>query len=83
LSARRIFLKVGRWAIEVANEYPETRVIGMDLSPIQPSAIPENCDFIVGDLREDLAQFDGSIALVHSRYAFHGQLLIESYNRES
>jgi len=40
----------------------------MDLSPIQPTDVPENCDFIVGDLTEDLDSFDdGSVDLVHSR----------------
>ena len=62
-------LKLGRWAIEVASEFPTARVIGMDLAPIQPTLIPINCEFIVGDFTEDLYEFDdGSTDLVHSRY---------------
>jgi hypothetical protein len=54
--------------MEVALEHSRARVIGMDLSPIQPTDVPENCDFIVGDLTEDLDSFDdGSVDLVHSR----------------
>jgi len=58
----------GRWAIEVADEYPTARVIGMDLSPIQPTQVPLNCEFMVGNLTGDLEGFnEGSMDLVHSR----------------
>ena len=61
--------KLGRWAIEVADDYPRTQVIGMDLSPMQPTDVPENCEFIIGDLTESLADFDdGNFDLVHSRF---------------
>jgi hypothetical protein len=61
-------LTVGRWAIEVADDFPRTRVIGMDLSPMQPNDVPLNCEFIVGDLTESLADFDdGSFDFIHSR----------------
>jgi hypothetical protein len=40
----------------------------MDLSPMQPTDVPDNCQFIVGDLTESLADFDDlSFDLVHSR----------------
>ncbi|KAG8362158.1 hypothetical protein FVEN_g79 [Fusarium venenatum] len=42
----------GIWAIELADEHPECEVIGVDLSPIQPSAIPPNASFYVDDLEE-------------------------------
>ena len=62
------FADSGRWAIEVAEDYPRATVIGLDLSPMQPEDVPENCDFIIGDLTECLADFDdGSFDLVHSR----------------
>lgn len=35
----------GIWAIDVANKYPKSFVVGVDLSPIQPKNIPKNCDF--------------------------------------
>jgi methylase of polypeptide subunit release factors len=57
----------GAWCIEVADEFPEANVCGMDLSPIQPNDVPDNCDFIVGDLTEGL-DFDESLMdLVQSR----------------
>ncbi|RKK46812.1 hypothetical protein BFJ63_vAg6200 [Fusarium oxysporum f. sp. narcissi] len=42
----------GIWAIEFADEHPECEVIGVDLSPIQPSVIPPNASFYVDDLEE-------------------------------
>jgi hypothetical protein len=44
-------------------------VIGMDLSPVQPTEVPDNCEFRVGDLTESLDDYnDGSFDLIHSRY---------------
>ncbi|KAI8649253.1 hypothetical protein NCS57_01461900 [Fusarium keratoplasticum] len=42
----------GIWAIEFADEHPECEVTGVDLSPIQPTAIPPNVSFYVDDLEE-------------------------------
>ncbi|RBA14309.1 hypothetical protein FPRO05_03101 [Fusarium proliferatum] len=42
----------GIWAIEFADEHPGCEVIGVDLSPIQPSAVPPNAAFYVDDLEE-------------------------------
>ena len=59
----------GRWAIEVAKEYPEAEVIGLDLSTVSPNfSTPSNCGFIVEDLTRGLCRFtDESYDLVHSR----------------
>jgi trans-aconitate methyltransferase len=42
----------GIWAIEVADMYPSARVIGTDLSPIQPTWGPPNLQFQVDDSRK-------------------------------
>jgi len=48
-------------------------VTGIDLSPIQPrSNIPENCEFVVGDVTQNFPYDDGSIDLVHSRLIHSG-----------
>jgi ubiquinone/menaquinone biosynthesis C-methylase UbiE len=44
----------GAWPYEVAFEYPNTIVRGIDLSPIQPRHVPDNCEFIVHDLNDGL-----------------------------
>ncbi|GKZ27720.1 hypothetical protein AbraIFM66951_010782 [Aspergillus brasiliensis] len=35
----------GIWAIDVAHEYPDAFVVGVDLAPIQPPNHPSNCHF--------------------------------------
>jgi cyclopropane fatty-acyl-phospholipid synthase-like methyltransferase len=42
----------GIWAIDFADEHHESQVIGIDLSPIQPSFIPPNLKFEIDDLEE-------------------------------
>lgn len=55
----------GLWAVEMADKYPETTVVGIDLSPIQPTYVPENCHFYVDDFQED---WDGGpYDFVHGR----------------
>ncbi|KAL1842264.1 hypothetical protein VTJ49DRAFT_5649 [Mycothermus thermophilus] len=43
----------GIWAMEWADEHPESTVIGVDLSRIQPDFAPPNVTFYVDDLEED------------------------------
>ncbi|KAK0724185.1 S-adenosyl-L-methionine-dependent methyltransferase [Lasiosphaeris hirsuta] len=57
----------GIWAIEFANEHPESEVLGTDLSPIQPDYIPPNCHFEIDDA-EDEWVFSHPFDLVHSRF---------------
>lgn len=40
----------GIWAIDFADEHPESQVIGVDLSPIQPLFVPPNACFEVDDI---------------------------------
>ncbi|KAG9242168.1 S-adenosyl-L-methionine-dependent methyltransferase [Calycina marina] len=42
----------GIWAIEMADEYPKAAVLGIDLSPTQPSLVPPNCSFEIDDARD-------------------------------
>ena len=57
----------GRWVIEVADDYPTAHVIGVDLSPIQPTDVPTNAEFILMDLTQGLEFDDGTTDLVQSR----------------
>lgn len=43
----------GIWAIQYANEHPESKVVGTDISRIQPSRIPDNCSFVKEDSEHD------------------------------
>jgi ubiquinone/menaquinone biosynthesis C-methylase UbiE len=58
----------GIWAIEFAQEYPESYVVGTDISLIQPlhDCIPPNCSFERDDI-EDGWIFDRSFDYIHLR----------------
>ncbi|KAK1979115.1 S-adenosyl-L-methionine-dependent methyltransferase [Colletotrichum cereale] len=57
----------GLWAMDYADLHPESEVLGVDLSPIQPQDVPPNLKFEVDDIEEDWLysrQFD----YIHSRF---------------
>ncbi|AEO60277.1 hypothetical protein MYCTH_103164 [Thermothelomyces thermophilus ATCC 42464] len=43
----------GIWAMDFADTHPRAHVVGIDLSPIQPSFVPPNLTFYIDDLEED------------------------------
>ncbi|KAH6877223.1 S-adenosyl-L-methionine-dependent methyltransferase [Thelonectria olida] len=57
----------GVWAIEFADEHPSADVVGVDLSPIQPSFVPPNCKFEVDDINKDWTYPENKFDLVHIR----------------
>ncbi|KAH7348872.1 S-adenosyl-L-methionine-dependent methyltransferase [Rhexocercosporidium sp. MPI-PUGE-AT-0058] len=56
----------GIWAIDFADEHPETQVLGIDLSPTQPSMVPPNLNFQIDDL-EDEWVFSQKFDFIYSR----------------
>lgn len=42
----------GLWAMDFAEEHPDTSVVGIDLSPIQSSFVPPNVSFQIDDIEE-------------------------------
>ncbi|KAI1329044.1 S-adenosyl-L-methionine-dependent methyltransferase [Xylariaceae sp. FL0255] len=56
----------GIWAIEFATQYPESQVIGTDLSPIQPHYLPDNCRFEIDDA-EDEWTYTEPFTFIHGR----------------
>ncbi|TVY88308.1 Secondary metabolism regulator [Lachnellula willkommii] len=56
----------GEWAIDFAIRFPSARVIGSDLSPIQPNYVPPNCYFEIDDM-EDEWTYTQKFDLVHGR----------------
>ncbi|KAF1810036.1 S-adenosyl-L-methionine-dependent methyltransferase [Eremomyces bilateralis CBS 781.70] len=42
----------GLWAMDFADAHPETKVLGIDLSPVQDSFVPPNLEFEVDDANE-------------------------------
>jgi len=57
----------GIWAIDFADDHPNAEVIGVDLSPIQPSFAPPNCRFEVDDIASEWTYALNSFDLIHIR----------------
>ncbi|KAG8926111.1 hypothetical protein FRC03_009672 [Tulasnella sp. 419] len=73
----------GRWALEMAIEFPHADVIGIDLAPpklADASAVPPNCRFEVRDANLLFDDYKGLFDVVHCRCIelgivnFHGFL---------
>ncbi|RSL39382.1 hypothetical protein CEP53_014094 [Fusarium sp. AF-6] len=58
----------GIWAIDFADEYPNTRVVGTDLSPIQPGWVPPNLQFEIEDCTQEWTFKPDSIDYIHIRW---------------
>ncbi|ETS88219.1 hypothetical protein PFICI_02047 [Pestalotiopsis fici W106-1] len=59
----------GIWAMDFAQQYPESKVIGVDLSKIQPKNAPPNVEFIKDDSEEPWV-FPHKFDYVHARAVF-------------
>ncbi|KAL1961504.1 hypothetical protein VTN77DRAFT_1665 [Rasamsonia byssochlamydoides] len=57
----------GIWAIEFGEQFPSAEVIGVDLSPIQPSMVPPNVKFLIDDIEADWI-YDRSFDYIHVRF---------------
>ncbi|KIL83822.1 hypothetical protein FAVG1_12972 [Fusarium avenaceum] len=57
----------GAWAIDVADLYPSTTVIGTDLSPIQGNSTPPNASMFVEDCEDPYWANGHNFDLVHFR----------------
>ncbi|KAG4416324.1 hypothetical protein IFR04_010543 [Cadophora malorum] len=60
----------GIWAIDFADEHPNTDVIGTDLSPIQPSLVPPNCRFEIDDASDEWTYPTNFFDFIHIRALF-------------
>jgi SAM-dependent methyltransferase len=56
----------GIWAIDFATEHPEAKVIGIDLSAVQPRYVPPNLEFQICDAEEEW-DFSTKFDYVHWR----------------
>ncbi|KAG8891534.1 hypothetical protein FRB99_003533 [Tulasnella sp. 403] len=65
----------GRWAIEMAEEFPQADVVGLDI--VQPrlvahgKPVPSNCRFVLEDADDGLQQYESSFDVIHGRF-IHG-----------
>ncbi|KAF3767016.1 S-adenosyl-L-methionine-dependent methyltransferase [Cryphonectria parasitica EP155] len=58
----------GTWAMDFADDHPETEVIGTDISPIQPQWIPPNLRFEIEDCTSEWTFAPTSFDYIHMRY---------------
>ncbi|CAJ0555423.1 Ff.00g054880.m01.CDS01 [Fusarium sp. VM40] len=58
----------GIWAIDFADDNPNVRVVGTDLSPIQPGWIPPNLQFEIEDCTRQWTFEPDSIDYIHMRW---------------
>ncbi|EME82346.1 uncharacterized protein MYCFIDRAFT_40393 [Pseudocercospora fijiensis CIRAD86] len=56
----------GIWALDVADDNPSAQVVGIDLSPIQPTAVPPNLEFQIMDADEEW-DFTNKFDFIHTR----------------
>jgi len=57
----------GIWAIDMADKYPSARVIGNDLSAIQPSWVPPNLEFVIDDFEREWMYKPDYFDFIHAR----------------
>ncbi|KAK7402755.1 hypothetical protein QQX98_011489 [Neonectria punicea] len=62
----------GYWAIEFADTYPNTEVIGTDLSPIGIKWVAPNLCFQIEDCRQDWTFDDSRFDFIHMRHLVGG-----------
>ncbi|KAF4472885.1 methyltransferase, partial [Fusarium albosuccineum] len=58
----------GIWAIDFADEHPSCKVVGTDISPIQPGWVPPNLEFHIDDCTQEWTFSSDSLDYVHMRY---------------
>ncbi|KAF5002116.1 hypothetical protein FGRMN_599 [Fusarium graminum] len=61
-------LPTGIWAIDFADSFPKTHVIGTDVSPIQPGWIPPNLRFEIEDCTQEWTFAPNSQDYIHFRW---------------
>ncbi|KAK0367613.1 methyltransferase, partial [Colletotrichum limetticola] len=56
----------GAWAMDMGDVYPEAKIVGIDLSPIQSNAVPPNVHFYIEDAAQSW-QWEEPFDYVHTR----------------
>ncbi|KAJ5773786.1 hypothetical protein N7457_008682 [Penicillium paradoxum] len=57
----------GIWAMDIAEKFPSAHVIGNDISPIQPSWVAPNIEFIVEDFESEWEYEKNHFDFIHAR----------------
>ncbi|KAF7551866.1 hypothetical protein G7Z17_g4711 [Cylindrodendrum hubeiense] len=57
----------GIWAMDIADQYPSAKVIGVDKAPVQPTMIPSNLTFELDDIEDEWLWGESSFDFIHGR----------------
>jgi len=57
----------GIWAIDFADQHPEAEIIGVDISPMQPTWVPPNLKFEIDDMEEEWTFPNDNFDYIHIR----------------
>ncbi|KAL6703084.1 hypothetical protein ACN47E_010221 [Coniothyrium glycines] len=57
----------GIWAIDMADKFPNTQVLGVDIAATQPPFVPPNCMFEIDDVEEDWPYRAAHFDFIHGR----------------
>ncbi|CAI7639954.1 unnamed protein product [Penicillium pancosmium] len=57
----------GIWALDIAEKFPGARVVGNDVSPIQPNWVAPNIEFIVDDFEREWQFEENHFDFIHAR----------------
>ncbi|EGO58709.1 hypothetical protein NEUTE1DRAFT_144890 [Neurospora tetrasperma FGSC 2508] len=58
----------GLWSIDFADEFPNTEVIGTDVTPIQPSWVPPNVQFELEDCNQEWTWAANTFDFINMRF---------------
>lgn len=75
----------GIWAIEMADKFPSTEVLGVDIAATQPPFVPPNCSFEIEDVEDDWPYKPNHFDFIHGRDLMTAvrdwpRLIEQSYN---
>ncbi|RIB07284.1 S-adenosyl-L-methionine-dependent methyltransferase [Gigaspora rosea] len=63
----------GSRSFDIATTYPLVEIVGLDISPVQPTQIkPKNFNFVKANVMEGLPFEDNTFDFVFQRYMFTG-----------
>jgi SAM-dependent methyltransferase len=57
------------WAMEMATDFPKSKVIGIDMVPVFPTTVkPDNCNFTLANILHGLPFMDNTFDLISMRF---------------
>ncbi|KAG8965364.1 hypothetical protein FRC03_000664 [Tulasnella sp. 419] len=73
-TAAEFGIRTGCWAVDLSNQFPHVKVVGIDSVPSWPRSeqVPENCSFEVHDINLPLTKYHQSFNVCHVNHVGKG-----------